>query len=124
MASSLNGYILYYYQQNYSHSYPKNRRADDLANHSVMSLHPNEFLLSLCFYNDHYPEITRNWIEVERLVEIYSGNETDDCQQLFRQSLKAALTVAEFEELTSKLDVESSEVAASSDRHVTWTCVK
>ena len=62
--------------------------------------------------------------EVERLVEIYSGNETDECQQLFRQSLKAALTVAEFEELTSKLDVESSEVAASSDRHVTWTCVK
>lgn len=62
--------------------------------------------------------------QVEELVQQYASEENDECQQLFRQSLKAALTIPEFESLTEGLSLTSSKVYASSDRHVTWVCQK
>lgn len=56
---------------------------------------------------------------LESIVGRYAGNETATAQQLFRQSLHAALTVEELAELTLKLSFNSCSVEASSDRH--WT---
>ena len=57
--------------------------------------------------------------EVERLVAMHAGTENERSQQLFRQSLHAALTIQELAELLSRLGIESSCVQQSSDRH--WT---
>lgn len=56
---------------------------------------------------------------VEHLVSTYAGDETAFAQQLFRQSLHAALTVAEVKEIISEIGIPPEHVAASSDRH--WT---
>lgn len=61
---------------------------------------------------------------VEDLVSTYAGDETPDCQQLFRQSLKAALTVDEFAEMVAAEGVSADSVKATSDRHITWSCTK
>ncbi len=57
--------------------------------------------------------------EVERLVELYVGTETEYSQQLFRQSLHAALTVSELCELIAPMGIHEHCVTMSSDRH--WT---
>ncbi|MFM9064950.1 MAG: class I SAM-dependent methyltransferase [Pirellula sp.] len=57
--------------------------------------------------------------EVERLVVLHAGTENERSQQLFRQSLEAALTIQELAELLSRLGIESSCIRQSSDRH--WT---
>jgi SAM-dependent methyltransferase len=57
--------------------------------------------------------------EVEHLVATYAGNESPRQQQLFRQSLHAALTVAEVGGLLHALGLPASWARQSSDRH--WT---
>lgn len=57
--------------------------------------------------------------EVERLVAMHAGTENERSQQLFRQSLQAALTIQELAELLNRLGIESSCIRQSSDRH--WT---
>ena len=57
--------------------------------------------------------------EVERLVAMHAGTENERSQQLFRQSLEAALTIQELAELLSRFGIESSCIRQSSDRH--WT---
>ncbi len=59
--------------------------------------------------------------EVERLVALYTSGETPRSQQLFRQSLHAALTVAEMAELAADVGLPVGCVTATSDRH--WTLV-
>lgn len=59
--------------------------------------------------------------EVEHLVTAYAGNESPRQQQLFRQSLHAALTVAEMGALLGRLGLPAAWVRQSSDRH--WTIV-
>ena len=56
---------------------------------------------------------------VERLVATYAGDENAHQQQLFRQSLHAALTVAEVRELLAEIGLPGEWVRATSDRH--WT---
>lgn len=56
---------------------------------------------------------------VEYFVQTYTGNDNADQQQLFRQSLHAALSVEEVSALLSELNVPTDCVAANSDRH--WT---
>lgn len=58
--------------------------------------------------------------ELEQLVEQYTGNETANAQQLFRQSLQAALTVSEMRVLVKGLGFEPDTVQPTSDRHWTW----
>jgi SAM-dependent methyltransferase len=59
--------------------------------------------------------------DVEHLVRTYAGNESPRQQQLFRQSLHAALTVAEVQALLIGLGRPPSWVRPTSDRH--WTIV-
>lgn len=57
--------------------------------------------------------------DIESLVNTYAGEENQEKQQLFRQSLHAALTVPEVSHLMEILGWPSSVVSKSSDRH--WT---
>ncbi|MDG1894878.1 MAG: class I SAM-dependent methyltransferase [Fuerstiella sp.] len=56
---------------------------------------------------------------VEQLVDQYAGSENLHQQQLFRQSLHAALTVDEVRELLDRTGFAAATVNATSDRH--WT---
>ena len=57
--------------------------------------------------------------QVERLVSTYAGDENLHSQAMFRNSLHAALTVAEVGELLESCGMPSTWVAQTSDRH--WT---
>ncbi len=57
--------------------------------------------------------------EVERFVEQYAGGESLQQQQLFRQSLHAALAVEEVAALLTPLGLPREAVQQTSDRH--WT---
>lgn len=56
---------------------------------------------------------------VEHIVATYAGTDSARQQQLFRQSLHAALTVDEVRALLAPLGVNAEVVQATSDRH--WT---
>lgn len=62
--------------------------------------------------------------DVESLVTTYAGNENHDQQQLFRQSLHAALTVSEMSALIQSLGWSAGTVTQTSDRHWTLGAVK
>lgn len=55
--------------------------------------------------------------DVERMVGMYAKGESGECQQLFRQSLLAALSLEEAQELASGTGIPSDRVTATSDRH-------
>ena len=57
--------------------------------------------------------------EVEQLVDLHAATETDYARQLLRQSLHAALTLAEIRALLNDLNIPASAVQMTSDRH--WT---
>lgn len=62
--------------------------------------------------------------ETERLVSQYAGSESEDAQQLFRQSLLAALTLDEIREIADSfnkpgLGISGEHAQMTSDRH--WT---
>ena len=57
--------------------------------------------------------------DVEYLVATYAGDANENQQQLFRQSLHAALTVEEVRELMREFDWPADWVVMNSDRH--WT---
>ncbi|MBI1312749.1 methyltransferase domain-containing protein [bacterium] len=57
--------------------------------------------------------------DVEDLVRTYAGNENDHSQQLFRQSLHAALTIAEVQDLLTGCGWPTEDVQQTTDRH--WT---
>ena len=61
--------------------------------------------------------------EVESLVATYTGRESEQGQQLFRQSLHASLTIDEIRDLAGGLGIPSQHVQMTSDRHWTidWT---
>ena len=62
--------------------------------------------------------------EVERLVELHAAGANADQKQLFRQSLYAALTVAEVRAVVGPLGFAADMVAQTSDRHWTWSAHK
>lgn len=59
--------------------------------------------------------------ELDRLVQLYAGGESDHARQLFADSLHAALTVDEVRSLLRTLGLPGDGVAMTSDRHWTWT---
>lgn len=61
---------------------------------------------------------------VESLVSTYAANETEQNRQLLRQSLIAALTLEEIQELVETLGYSGDSVRATSDRHWTWNATK
>ncbi|GIX01031.1 MAG: hypothetical protein KatS3mg111_4363 [Pirellulaceae bacterium] len=58
---------------------------------------------------------------VEQLVQRYTGAEPPAAQQLFRQSLLAALTVAEIRDIVTGFGFSPAGVSVTSDRHWTWS---
>jgi ubiquinone/menaquinone biosynthesis C-methylase UbiE len=61
--------------------------------------------------------------DVEHIVATYAGNENAHSQQLFRDSLHAALTLSEVRDLARPFGVPADAVRQTSDRHWTlaWT---
>ena len=62
--------------------------------------------------------------ELERLVTLHTVGSSDTQRQLFRQSLHAALTVAEVRSMIAELGLDPDGVRATSDRHWTWQGIK
>ena len=56
---------------------------------------------------------------LDHLVATYAGDENEDQQQMFRDSLHAALTLDEIRELLDELKISRSWVSQTTDRH--WT---
>ena len=56
---------------------------------------------------------------LEHLVNTYAGDANDHQRQMFRDSLHAALTVAEVRQIVEQLGIAPDAVQATSDRH--WT---
>jgi ubiquinone/menaquinone biosynthesis C-methylase UbiE len=57
---------------------------------------------------------------VRRLVETYAGAANSHQQQMFGDSLRAALTLDEVRALITELHFDPAAVRATSDRHWTW----
>ncbi len=61
---------------------------------------------------------------VDQLVKTYAGDESEHAKRMFDDSLRAAFTVTEIQELISPLGFAPESVEATSDRHWTWNAVK
>ena len=62
--------------------------------------------------------------QVRQLVATYAGQENERQQKMFDDSLRAALSLAEIRQLVETLDFDPANVAATSDRHWTWSALK
>lgn len=62
--------------------------------------------------------------ELEGLVTQYAGEASEHQRQMFADSLRAALTLGEIRELVVTLGFPPETVAATSDRHWTWSASK
>jgi ubiquinone/menaquinone biosynthesis C-methylase UbiE len=61
---------------------------------------------------------------LQQLVDQYAGAASPHQQQMFRDSLHAALSLAEIRQLVAGLGRDSSSVQQTSDRHWTWLLPK
>jgi len=59
-----------------------------------------------------------------QLVQTYTGDENQHSQQMFADSLHAALSLSEIQGLVSSLGFNSEGVVQNTDRHWTWTATK
>jgi len=59
--------------------------------------------------------------EVSRLVEAHAAGATEHQRQLFDDSLRAALSLAEIRGLVAELGLDPLNVRPTTDRHWTWT---
>lgn len=62
--------------------------------------------------------------QVSQLVQQYAGSENEHQQQMFDDSLRAALSLDEIRQLITELGIDAESVQATSDRHWTWTTIK
>ena len=62
--------------------------------------------------------------EVAQLVETYAGQENAHSQQMFDDSLRAALSLDEIRELVVQNGFPAEAVQATTDRHWTWASIK
>lgn len=58
---------------------------------------------------------------LEHLVNLHAGRANDHQRELFANSLRAALTLAEVQTLVVELGFDPATVRQTSDRHWTWT---
>lgn len=63
-------------------------------------------------------------VELDRLVTCYAGEASPHQQQMFRESLHAALTLPEIRALVAEVGCAPSCVEQTSDRHWTWKALK
>jgi len=61
---------------------------------------------------------------LDHLVQSYAGDENDHSQQMFRDSLHAALTVDEMRRLLQQLGIPAENVHQTTDRHWTLSAVR
>jgi len=61
---------------------------------------------------------------LQSLVERYAAGANDHQRRLFADSLHAALTVAEMQEIVATLGFSRDTVSMTSDRHWTWSAIK
>lgn len=61
---------------------------------------------------------------LRHLVETYAAGANEHQQQMFADSFRAALTVAEMQHLVGRLGVGPETVRMTSDRHWTWAATK
>ena len=61
---------------------------------------------------------------VQQLVNTYAGDSNGHQQQMFDDSLRAALSLDEIQKLIAELGYNPKEVQATSDRHWTWSTTK
>lgn len=61
---------------------------------------------------------------LESQVQMYTGNENAHSQQMFRESLHAALSLEEIQSLVFEYGYEKETVKMTSDRHWTWAAIK
>ena len=61
---------------------------------------------------------------VQQLVSTYAGDANDHQRQMFDDSLRAALSLDEIQNLITELGYNPEEVQATSDRHWTWSTTK
>lgn len=59
--------------------------------------------------------------EVQQFVQLYTGQENAHAQQMFGDSLRAALTLEEIRGLVAQAGAPPASVQATSDRHWTWS---
>jgi ubiquinone/menaquinone biosynthesis C-methylase UbiE len=59
--------------------------------------------------------------QVQQFVQLYTGNENAHSQQMFGDSLRAALTLVEIRQLVAAVGAPAESVQATSDRHWTWS---
>ena len=62
--------------------------------------------------------------EVQHIVDTYAGNENDHSRQMFDDSLRAALSLTEMQDLVGEFGFDAAQVTATSDRHWTWSAIK
>ena len=62
--------------------------------------------------------------QVKQLVQMYAGDENEHSQQMFDDSLRAALSLDEIRDLVEHVGFPGESVVASSDRHWTWALKK
>ena len=62
--------------------------------------------------------------QVQSLVETYASDGSPHSEQLFDDSLRAALSLDEMQALVDELGFDSQTVVATSDRHWTWAAIK
>jgi len=62
--------------------------------------------------------------ELQRLVTLYAGDESEYARQMFAASLRAALTLDEVRDLVVPLGFDAKSITQTSDRHWTWSAVK
>ena len=72
----------------------------------------------LLFFRDLLRPNTQS--ELEQLVQTYTGHEGAHAQQLFAESLHAALSLSEIRAFVSSLGFDPNSVQQTTDRHWTW----
>jgi ubiquinone/menaquinone biosynthesis C-methylase UbiE len=62
--------------------------------------------------------------QLQQLVACYAGQENEHSRAMFADSLHAALTCEEVQEMVAQLGFDRATVALTSDRHWTWSARK
>lgn len=61
---------------------------------------------------------------VKQIVQTYTGDENEHSQQMFDDSLRAALSLDEIRAMVVELGFDEETVQATTDRHWTWAAVR
>ena len=62
--------------------------------------------------------------ELDHLVETYTGQENEHSRKMFSESLHAALSLSEIQDLVETTGFDRDSVIQSTDRHWTWSVIK